>query len=273
MRSGFILIVFFLAFAALAAFCLQKVPHDFADSECVLCHEGNSEGTHGIDHNAITSLCLKCHPDLFSEGYMHPVDVNPQKVTDIPVDMPLSSLGRITCITCHDVHAPYLTPLGERSYFLRRYETGIVFCNNCHTYMQPEARGHPTALGEAHMDSKYIATDVSQEIDPMSKNCISCHDGAYASSVRINAGVWTHSSSKIDTMSSHPIGVDYEEARTKAGRKTDLRPIDEVDQRILFFEGKVGCGTCHNPYGELMSHLVMENARSRLCFACHMIDR
>ena len=74
-------------------------------------------------------------------------------------------------------------------------------------------------------------------------------------------------------MSSHPIGIDYEEARTRAGRKTDLRPMDQVDQRILFFDGKVGCGTCHNPYGELMSHLVMENSRSRLCFACHMIDR
>lgn len=273
MKNSFIFIAFLLAFAALAALCLQKTPHDFAESECVLCHQGDGEGAHGINDDAITSLCLQCHPDLFSEGYMHPVDVMPQKVTTIPDDMPLSKLGRITCITCHDVHVPYLTPLGTRSYFLRRYGTGAEFCKNCHADMSPESRGHPTALGEAHLDSKYITTDASQQIDPLSKNCISCHDGAYASSVSINAGLWTHNASNFDTMSSHPIGIDYEEARTRAGRKTDLRPMDQVDRRILFFDGKVGCGTCHNPYGELMSHLVMENSRSRLCFACHMIDR
>ena len=257
--------------AAFAAFCLQRDPHDFSDSECTLCHEGDLLGEHGIDDNRITFLCEKCHTDLFSEGYMHPVDVMPQKVTDIPDDLPLSSMGRITCITCHDVHAPYETDFGDRSYFLRRPERGRLFCESCHAFSS--SGGHPLALGEAHFDSKYIETGVNQEIDPMSKNCISCHDGTYASSVSVNVGLWSHASSMIDPMSSHPIGVIYEEARMKAGRKTDLRPMSEVDQRILFFEGKVGCGSCHNPYAEMLSHLVMENSRSRLCFACHMIDR
>lgn len=274
MKKSCIFISFVAVLAALAAFSTQREPHDFLESECVLCHQGGDwEGAHGINDNLITSLCEKCHDDLFTEGYMHPVDVVPQKITVIPKDMPLSVAGKITCLTCHDVHTPYRTPFGSRSHFLRRYETGRQFCENCHTYIQSVTRGHTASLGEAHLSSKYIATDLSQKIDPMSKNCVSCHDGAYASSVSINAGVWTHNSSIIDTMSSHPIGVDYESARTKAGRKSDLRPIDLVDKRILFFDGKVGCGSCHNPYGERISHLVMEHARSRLCFACHMIDR
>jgi len=35
------------------------------------------------------------------------------------------------------------------------------------------------------------------------------------------------------------------------------------------FDGKVGCLSCHNPYGDKKYSLVMENKRSGLCLACH----
>lgn len=255
--------------------CLERSPHDFSNDECGICHQGDtSGGVMEVDDDKMTSFCEKCHVDLFSEGYMHPVDVSPKNVVNIPKDFPLSPRGRITCNTCHDVHSSYENPLGVKSSFLRRYERGKAFCDSCHGDVNTPETGHSSSLGEAHFQSKYIVTDVSQQIDSMSKNCISCHDGSYASSVTINSGFWTHSTSTSfdDPMTNHPIGIDYEQARLKSGRKTDLRPIDMVDQRILFFDGKVGCGSCHNPYSYEAEDLVMTNGGSQLCFACHMID-
>jgi predicted CXXCH cytochrome family protein len=166
-----------------------------------------------------------------------------------------------------------MNDLGEKTYFLRREERGRGFCASCHAQSQLSA-GHESILGEAHFQSKYISLGYGQEIDETSKNCISCHDGAYASSVSINTGVWAHSSNYNGAGfgRKHPIGIDYEEARLRAGRKTDLRPMAIVDPRFQFFDGRIGCGTCHNPYSSLENNLVIVNRRSALCFACHAID-
>ena len=74
-------------------------------------------------------------------------------------------------------------------------------------------------------------------------------------------------------MGNHPIGIDYEAARTRPGRKTDLRPMSAVDPRIKFFDGKVGCGSCHDPFIDTDNDLVMTNRGSALCFACHAVDQ
>lgn len=257
---------------AVIAYCLNNGPHDFTETECFLCHQGDI--THGeLKGSGITFLCTQCHKDLFSEGYMHPYDVLPQKVHDIPPDFPLDINGRITCNTCHDVHADFETPFGTPSNYLRRFETGKEFCDLCHA-AAGEAKGHAAFLGEAHLSSKYIAVVPEQEIDSLSKNCISCHDGSFATSVSISSGYWTHQASSFSkSMNNHPIGIDYEQARLEHSKKTDLRPIAMVDRRLLFFDGKIGCGTCHNPYASELLYLVKSDFRSQLCFSCHMIDR
>ncbi len=273
MKPLFLIFFFLLIFSAITVYSLERNPHEFKKSDCMLCHELDAEGR--VNPNgAITLACEKCHSNLFTEGYMHPVDVRPEKIT-VPKDMPLSARGYITCNTCHDVHSPPVAPDGDNSHYLRRYERGKAFCDSCHgSSLGGSTNGHQAILGEVHFRSKYIVTDPSQPIDAMSKNCITCHDGAFASSVTINSGVWKHLGSGSSTeMNSHPIGVQYESARLRRGRRTDLRPLAQVDRRILFFEGKVGCGSCHNPYSKLKNNLVMSNERSRLCLACHMVDR
>ncbi len=264
--------IFFLIGFALLVYCLEPNPHDFNESQCVICHQGDTNYAVSLVQGSPSEACSQCHADIFDSGYMHPIDIRPETV-DIPRDFPLSSVGMITCNTCHDVHSSNNLPLGGKSYFLRRLEQGKAFCASCHVGQSFDpADGHKQALAEAHFQSKYISMGYGQLLDPTSKNCITCHDGAYASSVSINAGVWQHSgdmgSSRFST-SKHPIGIDYEAARLKYGRKTDLRPISMVDPRLLFFEGKIGCGTCHNPYSALANDLVMSNQRSALCFGCH----
>ncbi|MFH1218039.1 MAG: cytochrome c3 family protein [Pseudomonadota bacterium] len=276
MKKTIIFSLLFLCFLSLLVYCLEQNPHEFKENECVICHQSAPGTPNSIVRESPTLACTGCHKDLLASGFMHPIDVKPDKVS-IPPDFPLSPSGLIVCTTCHGIHGGYLNSSGETTDFLRRQERGRAFCTSCHSRSGLSgAGGHELALGEAHFQSKYITTGEGQELDETSKNCITCHDGTYGSSVSITTGVWQHSSSYGGGRSSvggkHPIGIDYEQARLRHGRKTDLRPMSMVDPRIHFFDGRLGCGTCHDPYSHLENDLVMSDARSALCFACHAID-
>ncbi len=272
MRQKTVLALIFLisVLLVMVVFSVENQPHAF--KECSSCHVSRDpSGARARQMTGpVTLLCNTCHEKTLAEGYMHPVDVRPEHVA-IPADMPLSRSGELTCSTCHDVHADYSTPYGAPSHFLRRQEGGNAFCKICHQNLGALSQGHKASLGEAHFRSQYIATASSQEIDPMSKNCISCHDGSFASSATIRAGRWNHNKSFLQhDLGSHPIGLDYEAARRNRGSKTDLRPIDIVDRRIRFFKGKVGCGSCHDPFSTIPKKLVMSDEHSKLCFSCHI---
>jgi predicted CXXCH cytochrome family protein len=263
----------FIVLLVLVVFSLENQPHAF--KQCSLCHVSNNpSGSQARQMTLpITMLCSSnCHDKIFSEGYMHPVDIRPQFVT-IPADMPVSRSGELTCSTCHDVHADYFTPYGTSTHFLRRQEAGKAFCKICHRSLDIPRSGHKASLTEAHFRSQYIVTSSSMELDPMSKNCISCHDGSFAKSATIMAGSWTHQRNFVrNDRGSHPIGMNYETTRmSKAKSKTDLKPIHAVDRRIRFFDGRVGCGSCHDPYSTLHKKLVMSDEHSKLCLSCHMI--
>ncbi len=274
MKKIFLFFLFFVGLLCFLVYCIEDNPHDFHETQCVVCHQGDPSSALSLVGSSPTLACNQCHGDILKSGFMHPYDVEPDKV-DIPRDFPLSSTGLIVCTTCHDVHASNRNFQGEKTFFLRRQLLGRQFCVTCHSGGTLGGRSsHETVLGEAHFQSEYIAISEGQELDQTSKNCISCHDGSYASSVSITTGVWQHSSDYGGNRlgAKHPIGIDYEEARLRAGRKTDLRPISMVDERLQFFDGKLGCGTCHDPYSHLDNDLVMSNRRSVLCFACHMLD-
>jgi len=100
-------------------------------------------------------------------------------------------------------------------------------------------------------------------LDRESTKCLSCH-GKTAS---------------FDTAGHHPVGIDY--ARVKPGFKGpgSLHPA------IGLINGRIGCATCHIPYGESDHRtlagkrsalpaiadplLIMDNRKSQLCLACH----
>jgi predicted CXXCH cytochrome family protein len=231
-------------------------------------------GLEGDPHRDLAATggaaCEKCHRAIFAEGYMHPVEVVPRRAS-IPAGFPLSREGRLTCTTCHDLDGQAGSAKGGGNRYLRGGEAGKTFCDRCHLDVLA-LDSHRTALGEAHLQSEHMATTAGG-FDPVSKNCLFCHDGVYGSMVSLDSGSFGHGGVAFGLKSgSHPIGMDYEAARLAGGRKSKLRPLALVDRRVLFFDGLVGCGSCHNPYSGLPSHLVMVDARSRLCFACHMLD-
>jgi predicted CXXCH cytochrome family protein len=270
-KTALACILFAAALLALVVLSVENPPHAFKD--CASCHVlTNPTGARARDlTQPVTLLCNTCHEKTLTEGYMHPINIRPERVI-IPEDMPLSRSGQLVCTTCHDVHAEYFTAYGAPTHFLRRQELGKAFCRICHENLNSLSQGHKASLGEAHFRSGYIMTDPRQDIDPMSMNCLSCHDGTYATSVTVRAGVWKHGRGFMKhNQGSHPIGVDYENVRLQRGRKTDLRPLIAVDRRIRFFKGKVGCGSCHDPYSTSEKKLVMSDEHSNLCFACHIV--
>ncbi|RJX31693.1 MAG: hypothetical protein C4531_07200 [Desulfurivibrio sp.] len=274
MKKSLPLCLLLLGALSLLVYCLEQSPHDFQESECRLCHRGDPDSANSQFSESLTVACARCHAYILRSGFMHPFDVPPAEVR-VPRDLPLAPSGLLVCTTCHSVHGARLDSLGQKTYLLRRQERGRAFCAGCHS-QSALAGGHELGLGEAHFQSRYISTGYGQELDQTSKNCISCHDGTYGSSVPVASGIWQHSSN-YDPIGrgltrKHPIGIDYEEARARHGRKTDLRPLALVDPRIRLYDGRLGCGTCHNPYSQLEDDLVMSNARSALCFACHQME-
>lgn len=267
------LICLFLLTASIV-YSMGKQAHDFDKNECGICHTTASNNITAEVYSSLTSKCMTCHPTLYDNGYMHPVDIKPKKVR-VPLDFPLSPTGTLTCVTCHDIHSPPVTSLGTKSSFLRRSEKGKVFCNICHQNADTlTSGGHETVFREAHFESTYIASDQDLAIDALSRNCLSCHDGSLGSQVLVNAGTWSHSVDLMDHDGGgmHPIGMNYNDIALSKP-KSALRPIDQVDKRIRFFDnGKMGCGSCHDPYSTIPKKLVIEDFQSQLCFACHKMD-
>jgi predicted CXXCH cytochrome family protein len=273
-QKSVVILFLFITLILIVVYCMEREPHKFSQAECRSCHMTDASGNIEKDMltESLVTLCERCHAKILSEGYLHPINVRPRNVR-VPAGFPLSRYGEITCSTCHDIHSSYFTPYGTPSHFLRQYETGSKFCEACHSGSSLKI-GHAEAIEEAHFQTKYVEISSSQLIDPISRKCISCHDGAYASSVSIRAGMWSHSSELISNDDGdHPIGTDYESARISRGKKTDLRPIDLVDPRIQFFDGKIGCGSCHDPYSSTENNLVMSDRNSQLCLSCHVVGK
>jgi predicted CXXCH cytochrome family protein len=234
---------------------LSRNPHEFTEKECLKCHTDPDNAPKMLTA-PVSKLCKHCHKKV-TMASSHPVDVYPRGMS-IPGDLPLRD-GKVTCSTCHNIHLEDMVILGSKTYFLRRPTSDIkFFCISCHEE-DPQNPGH-LLIATAHTGNKFRVKDPSQPIDPLSAQCIGCHDGILAGSAKfiIGSGVWQHRGDP------HPIGVHYKRARMRNGR---LAPLSRLDERIRLFAGRIGCGTCHDMFSKLPGKLVMRN----LCTNCHII--
>lgn len=263
-------------------------PHNFTQSDCFSCHftiptEGSTEPLRFTD--TISNLCARCHD--MSGIISHQVDIVPSNRVNIPPDMPLDSRGRITCVTCHEIHGPYINPLtGQKTFFLRREVIGKSFCISCHNTdegIKQIQMGSPSAdvndnrtsifpihksvMDRSHGFASYDVIDQSSDIDPLSLACLDCHGDDTIQKTSLKIGVFNHADANIGM--SHPIGMDYE---TASDGKDDYVQVDSLDKRLKLFDGKVGCCTCHDPYSSQGDALVIGTPDSYqdLCFACHI---
>lgn len=257
------LLVFLLFTGAIIVFvyAVLKKPHEFSPNECSNCHVDYKKDPKSLTA-PVTNMCKNCHTQITLKS-SHPADIYPEATT-IPPDLPLKN-GMIACTTCHNIHGEYQNAFGEKAYFLRRPYTGREFCISCHK-QGLSLESHADTINVAHMGSRFKVTNPSEPLDPISMECISCHGGVVgkAATFEVGSGIWTHD----NQMYTHPIGVNYERSRIE-NIELRLKPIYLIDKRIKFFDGKVGCGSCHDVYSKGQRSLVMSNKGSKLCTSCH----
>ena len=92
----------------------------------------------------------------------------------------------------------------------------------------------------------------SSQFDQISSKCLSCHEDVHDSS---------HSG-------SHAISIDYAE---HAARNKKLRPVLNLQQELVLFEGLITCETCHGSDPHDGQTLTVDNSESGLCKACHLM--
>jgi predicted CXXCH cytochrome family protein len=247
-------------------YALYESPHDFSVEECKGCHKGVPQKGQKSPLpmiGKIRTLCSRCHSNIV-RTYSHPDEVLPVN-TRVPADMPLSVEKKVTCATCHDIHST--AEWSKKVHLLRRTVTGIEFCSVCHEE-QPTELSHAKTLGYAHSaGARYVPRDKSGSLDRLSIQCISCHDSSIGRGDSIgSSGFWLHSKDLARHLNGHPIGVSYDEAQYKDPggykEKSILSPVK-------LFSGKVGCGSCHDPYSSIPNRLVISNEGSALCYKCH----
>lgn len=115
----------------------------------------------------------------------------------------------------------------------------------------------------------YRGRKIATQLDPISTECLNCHDGINAKSVqhRMSDGNANRTKSIETIIGAHPVGMDYD--RFSRGRK--YVTADRLPADMVLMDGKVTCVTCHNLLGSTSKYLAVDNTSSRLCFSCHII--
>ena len=230
-------------------------PHPFFRNDCEMCHvdADNDPGALKLMSN---SRCVGCHTDL-EKAQPHPVDIFPNML--VPDDMPLVN-GKLGCITCHFFH-PFSDRHKNRSgNLLRRPGKGDFFCGACHRI---DVKGH-VVFENIHRDSECLST-ISSSLDTYTLQCVECHDRYLDKSFGTDAA---GGPSRFNRRSNHPVGVSYEQISARNPLK--FNHSYSLPRTIRLFNGKIGCGTCHNAFSKEKSMLVMNNWRSQLCLKCHI---
>lgn len=232
--------------------------HEFS-GRCNFCHMTLPKaGKVTKFSRSISFLCLECHN--MPQENSHPIGMVPSM--RVPEEFMLDWGGKMTCVTCHDPHA------AANNQYLRTETRGRNFCTLCHRGLLPMQDPHVGTVSIAHAKRGVYHDDsqLSQILDPISMECLSCHDGVIASDASykiIGGDAVTYQREGL----SHPIGMDY---RKSAMHDRELRPVEALSPYIALYDGKVGCASCHNPYSSQHRMLTMSNAGSALCLECHI---
>ncbi|TWJ18005.1 cytochrome c3 family protein [Geobacter argillaceus] len=107
------------------------------------------------------------------------------------------------------------------------------------------------------------------ELDPISFDCITCHDGISATLHDIRFKNDTGRTNNIQmVMGPHPIGMHYGSA--SYAKPGSLRDQVSLNNDMVLVNGRVGCLSCHNPLNPEQKHLIVGLDQSQLCLACHV---
>lgn len=118
--------------------------------------------------------------------------------------------------------------------------------------------------------------------------CLSCHDGAsmgggltnnpnvLTGAVAVNAQISGAANLGTDLSNDHPVGFDYSAVNTADSNVKDVAGVASAsNNKVKFFTSgantnQMWCSSCHDVHDNTNKpFLVMDNAGSALCLACH----
>ncbi len=103
--------------------------------KCSACHETMTfRSISTAFRDSTDDLCLGCH-ESEDMDFSHPVGI--EAGPSFPPDIPLSSTGKIMCITCHTFHSSYYLPIFKKRVYLRKRALTKEFCLECHRKTLP----------------------------------------------------------------------------------------------------------------------------------------
>ncbi len=106
------------------------------------------------------------------------------------------------------------------------------------------------------------ASSSSSELDPISAECLTCHDGSGGPYARYCL---------LEQMGKgcggHIVSVRYAEI---AARDKKLRPAKNLRADLPLYDGKITCVTCHGTEAHEGVLLIIDNTGSALCRSCHL---
>jgi len=229
----------------------------------------------GAMHLDINQACTQAGCHEFDLSVSHPLGVKPSG--KIPANMPLDQHSRLTCLSCHD-ELGRSDEAAANPQFLRQ-APGRELCAWCHQTLgrSIKDKSHWQFTTKAHLavDNNFSGalfnasmTDAQniEGIDPESYNCIRCHDER---ATILQGGIKLLGSKQIrQNNANHPIGMNYQNHLSQ--KRTQFQPQMSMDSNIRFVNGQVGCGSCHNMYGNNPKKLSVRNDRDALCKSCHI---
>lgn len=265
----FVLMVLLILMPQLCLADMPDNPHHFQMS-CSSCHSmSDNNETVGQLLIEVDQACgiSSCH-DVSSPAN-HPVGVIADERSSS--ELPLDDKGKITCITCHDELNNYSGDL------LRETSSGDL-CVSCHYGKGNNGMEltHWQFTNKAHLEGKNFGNLEEVEtagigIDLESYTCLSCHDDKSVVIPAENESAF-EKAQRWRSMSDHPIGMDY--ARKALRKSLYYNDPLMLDKGIRLFNGRMGCGSCHNLYSNNKNNLAIptdsQGNDGKLCLQCHI---
>ncbi len=134
MRAVLLFIILLLARSSPGAAQPPDPHNDITRTRCLECHEALPFRDASLRFKDTSDrACLRCH--ALDGRTSHPVGVRVSR--RLPADMPVSTDGRLLCITCHTFHTSSYLPVFKKRVRLRRTVMGRAFCASCHSGDSP----------------------------------------------------------------------------------------------------------------------------------------
>lgn len=275
LRFLFCLLLMVILSASCSSFLFQTEPipsYKNPHTGCIHCHrnEGPLANLKSAEQPpARSAFCLDCHH--YNKNH-HPIDFIPDDSADFP--LPLHN-GRVTCLTCHEIHGgpdhngtPRLLRGGP-------YQDRRTICFRCHLRDQYSTINPHSMLNR---DGTF------REINGKPA-CLLCHAATPDPSTDWTDDVTFRADVGFLCWRCHPPMHDEflnQHFLVKPSART-LRLMEETEEReLVIFPlvpwGRITCSTCHNPHqeGVLLDTAAAKGADTpdrlrlpSLCFACH----